>query len=153
MDCSLPGFSVHGILQSRILEWAAIPFSRGSSRPRDQTQTSCTAGRLFTVWVTREACVLCLVTQSCLTLHDPMDCSPPGSSVHGILQSRILEWIAISLSRGYSWPRDPTQVSCIIGRFFTIWTTRKALKQGNTNSWSYLFFSNFFKRSLCSWVT
>ena len=83
MDCSLPGFSVHGILQSRILEWAAIPFSRGSSRPRDQTQTSCIAGRLFTVWITREACVLCLVAQSCLTLHDPMDCSPPGSSVHG----------------------------------------------------------------------
>ena len=54
-DCSLPGFSVHGIFQARILEWAAISFSRGSSRPRDQTQVSRTVGRHFTVWTTREA--------------------------------------------------------------------------------------------------
>jgi len=47
MDCSLPGSSVHGILQARILEWVVIPFSRGSSRPRDQTWVSCTAGRFF----------------------------------------------------------------------------------------------------------
>ena len=46
------------------------------------------------------------VAQSCLTLCDPMDCSPPGSSVHGILQARILEWVAISFSRGSSQPRD-----------------------------------------------
>ena len=55
MDCSPPGFSIHGILQARILEWAAIPFSRGSSRPRDQTQASHVARGLFTVWATREA--------------------------------------------------------------------------------------------------
>ena len=55
MDCSLPGASVHGILQARILEWVAIFFSRGSSWPRDQTQVSCTTGRLFTNWATREA--------------------------------------------------------------------------------------------------
>ena len=48
MDCSLPGSSVHGILQERILEWVAIPFSRGSSQPRNQTWVSCMAGRLFT---------------------------------------------------------------------------------------------------------
>ena len=68
---------------------------------------------------TRSTCVpACSVTQSCLTLCDPMDCSPPGSSVHGILQARILEWVAISYSRGSSWPRDWTWVSCIscIGR-------------------------------------
>ena len=47
-----------------------------------------------------------LVSQSCLTLFDPMDCSPPGSSVHGILQARILEWVAISISRGSSQLRD-----------------------------------------------
>ena len=51
-----------------------------------------------------------------------MDCNPPGSSVHGILQSRIMEWVAISFSR----PRNWTQVSCIAGRFFTNWTTREA---------------------------
>ena len=56
--------------------------------------------------------------QSCLTLCDPMDCSLPASSVHGILQARILEWVAISFSRG-SQSRDPTQVSHIAGRFFT----------------------------------
>jgi len=67
-----------------------------------------------------------LVAQSCLTLSDPVDCSPPGSSVHGILQARILEWVAISFSRGFSRPRDQTRVSCIAGRFFTNWATREA---------------------------
>ena len=60
------------------------------------------------------------VAQSCLTLCDPVDCSPPGSSVHGILQARILEWVAISFSRGSSRPRDRTQVSCIAGRCFNL---------------------------------
>ena len=60
-----------------------------------------------------------LVAQACLTLCDPMDCSLPGSSDHGIFQARILEWVAISFSRGSSQPRDPTQVSCTAGRFFT----------------------------------
>ena len=60
-----------------------------------------------------------LVAQSCLTLCDPMDCNVPGSSVHGIFQTRILEWVAIFFSRGSSWPRDWTQVSCIAGRLLT----------------------------------
>ena len=54
-----------------------------------------------------------------------MDCSPPDSSIHGILQARILEWVAISFFRGSSWPRDQTQVSCIAGRFFIIWALGK----------------------------
>ena len=53
-DCSLPGSCVHGILQTRILEWVAYPFSRGSSQPRDWTQVSCIAGRFFTIWATRK---------------------------------------------------------------------------------------------------
>ena len=65
-----------------------------------------------------------LVAQSCPTLWDPMDCSPPDSSVHWILQARIQEWLAISFSRGSSQPRDWTQVSHITGRFFTVWATR-----------------------------
>ena len=65
------------------------------------------------------------VTQLCLTLCHPMDCSPPGSSVHGILQARILEWVAILFSRGSSQPRDQTQVSHIAGGFFTIWAPGK----------------------------
>ena len=59
----------------------------------------------------------CEVAQSCLTLCDPMDCSPPNSSVHGILQARILKWVAISFSRGSSQPRDLTLISCIAGEF------------------------------------
>ena len=62
-------------------------------------------------------------TQSCLTVCDPMDCILPGSSVHRILQARILEWVAISFSRGSSWPRDRTLVFCIVGTFFTVWDT------------------------------
>ena len=56
---------------------------------------------------------------------DHMDCSLPGSSVVEVLQARILEWVAISFSRGSSWPRDQTQVSCAAGRFFTNWATRE----------------------------
>ena len=63
---------------------------------------------------------VCLVIQSCPTLCDPMDYSPPGSSVHGILQPRILEWVAISFSRGSSRPRDRIQVSRIVDRRFTV---------------------------------
>ena len=61
-----------------------------------------------------------LVAQSCLTLCDPMNCSPPGSSAHGILQARILEWFALLSSRGSSQPRDQTQVSCIASGVFTV---------------------------------
>ena len=65
MVCSLPGSSVHGIFQARILEWVAISLSRGSSRPRDGTQVSRTAGRCFTLWATREVHIqmrmLCLL--------------------------------------------------------------------------------------------
>ena len=66
------------------------------------------------------------VTQSCPTLYDPMNCSPPGSSVHGIFQARVLDWDVISFSRGSSRPRDQTWVFCIAGRRSTIWATREA---------------------------
>ena len=67
---------------------------------------------------------IALVDQSCPTLCDPMDCSLKGSSVHGNLQGRILKWIAIPFSRK-SWSRDQTWVSCIAGRFFMVWATKK----------------------------
>ena len=67
------------------------------------------------------------VAQSCLTVCDPVGCSLPGSSVHRIFQARVLEWIAISFSRGSSWPRDWTHVSRTAGRHFTVWATREAL--------------------------
>ena len=80
----------------------------------------------------------CLVTKSCLTLWDPIDYSPPGSSVHGILQARTLEWIAISFSRGSSPPRDWTRASCT-GRQ-NLYTTEPPgkLKQSQINSVSSL---------------
>ena len=56
---------------------------------------------------------------------DPMDYSLPGSSVHGIFQAKVLEWVAISFSRGSYQPRDQTRVSCIIGKHFTVWATRE----------------------------
>ena len=119
MDGNLPGWAVHGIFQARILEWAAISFSRGSSQPRDRTRVSCIADRRFTVWATRQifrilqktpnelfgqsningffAFVFMLAAQSCPTLCHPMDCSLPGSPVCGIHQARILEWVNHSL--------------------------------------------------------
>ena len=97
MDCNLPGSSVHGILQARILEWVAIPFSRQSSWPRDWTLTSC---RFFTVWAMKEALeregslkitysfiLCCSVTKSCLTLCNSMDCiMPVFPVVHYLLE-------------------------------------------------------------------
>ena len=67
------------------------------------------------------------VAQSCLTVCDPMDCSLPGFSVHGIFQATVLEWGAISFSRGASWPSDLTQVSRVADRGFTLWATRESL--------------------------
>ena len=95
MDCSLPGSSFHGILQARILEWVAISFSRGSSRSRDRIQVSRIPGRHFKVEI---AAAAAKSLQSCPTLCDPIDGSPPGSPVPGILQARTLEWVAISFS-------------------------------------------------------
>ena len=66
------------------------------------------------------------VAQSCPTLCDPTDCSLPGSSLHGILQARVLEWVATSFSRGSSLPRDRTWVSSIPGRCFNLWAAREA---------------------------
>ena len=72
----------------------------------------------------------CTVAQSCLTLCDPMDCNPLGSSIHGVFQSRMLEWIAISSSRGSFWPSDPTCISgvfCIDRWILYHWATWEAL--------------------------
>ena len=115
----------------RILEWVAYPFSNGSSQPRNWTRVSCIAGGFFTNWATSERSK---VAQSCPTLCDPMDCNLPGSSVHGIFQATVLEWVAISFSRGSSRPRDQTRVSRIVDRHFTIWATREVLERREQNS-------------------
>ena len=107
MDCSLPGSSVHGIFQVRILKWVAISYSKGSSWPRDWT--------CFLIKIKTKANISTVVTsihctagsaaaaakslQSCPTLCDPIDGSPSGSHVPGILQARILEWVLASTIR------------------------------------------------------
>ena len=88
-------------------------------------------GRAIIMW--------CEVAQSCPTLCDPMDCSLPGCSLHGILQARVLEWVAITFSRGSFPPKNRTQVSHIISRRFTIFQLRS---QGQ-----HLFTSCFVQQS------
>jgi len=133
---------VHGILQAGILEWAAFPFSRGSSQPGDRTQVSCIAGGFFTSWATREAlgrikrlwnrkkqllgvqsaaATAAKSLQSCLTLCNPIDGSPSGSPVPGILQARTLEWVAISFSSAWKWKVKVKSLSHV-GLFVTLWT-------------------------------
>ena len=99
-------------------------------------------------------CCCCLVSQSCPTLCNPMDYSPPGSSVHGILQARTLEWVAIPSSRGSSWPRDQTQVSLTAGRFFTLWATREAQEYWSGYRLSLLqeIFPNQESNHRVSWI-
>ena len=155
MDYSPPGFSVLGIFQARILEWVVISSSRGSSWPRNPTWISCIsciAGEFFTTVPPeklrqRTKCsvnagfslslphvllgsaiasrpkklVKVKVTQLCPTI-----CNPMGCIVDGILQARILEWVAFPFSRGSSQPRDRTHLSHNAGGFFTSWATRKA---------------------------
>ena len=81
--------------------------------------------RLYSLPILCPESVKVLVAQLCPTLCNPLYYNLPGSSVHGISQVRILEWVAISFSRESSWPRGRTHVSCIVGRFFTIWATGK----------------------------
>ena len=144
MNCSPPGSSVHGIFQARVLEWGAIAFSDCVFRTRNSGSwvsetTTVSNGPSYCKWQTTQmlflkilgvwrptdrACCCCLVTwlnavKSRLTLCDPMDCSPPGSSDQGISQTRTLDWVAISNSKRSFRPKDQTCVSCIVGEFFT----------------------------------
>ena len=104
LDCSPSGSSVRRNLEARILEWVAIPFPRGSSQPGTESpslRSLALAGRFFTTVANWEALYANTAAakslQSCPTLCDPIDGSPPGSPVPGILQARTLEWVAISL--------------------------------------------------------
>ena len=139
MDYSPQGFSVHEIFQARILKWVVISFSRGASQHRDRTRISCTAGRFFTDWATREVHLepLKSIKQKWLYWSAVLSHSVVSDSLRpwtvafqallspGILQARMLEWVAIPSSRGSSQPRDRTQVSHIVGGFFTDWATRE----------------------------
>ena len=112
MDCCPPGSSVYGILQARILEWVAKPFSKGSSLPRDRTCISyALAGGFFTISATWETW-----TQECLAASVVSDSvrphrrQPSGSPIPGILQARTLEGVAIAFSRTQEYPHS--NLSC-----------------------------------------
>ena len=130
MDCSPPASSVHGILQARRCR-LPCPSPGDLPDPGIKPASHCflhwQAGSLppappGKLWRSGDGqrAVKALVTQSCPTLCDPMNSSSPGSSVHRNFQARVLEWVVIPFSRGSSQPRDQTQVSCIVGRFFAI---------------------------------
>ena len=102
-----------------------------------------------------------LVIQLHPTLYNPMDCSLLGSSVFGILQARILEWVAISFSRESCQPRDQSQVSWIAGRLFTIWATRGSPIPINTgkwfngkipDEWNITHFAWWYLTGTCGWA-
>ena len=120
VDCSLQGSSDHGILQARLLEWVAMPSSRGSFWPRDQTSVSST-GRWILHHLQQRAAAATKSLQSCPTLCDPIDGSPPGSPVPGILQARTLEWVAISFSNAGKWKVKVKSLSRV-QLFVTPWT-------------------------------
>ena len=91
------------------------------------------------------------VAQSCPTLCSPVDFSPPASSVHGILQARILEWVAISFSRGSSRPRDRTQVSRIAGRHFLLNSCKSNFLLKGSNIFSYAYWIDVFLIQCFCW--
>ena len=129
MDFSPSGSSIHGISQARILDWVALSSSRGSSQLRDQTCISCIDGWILSPLSqqgspdkdTAAAAAAAKSLQSCPILCDPIDSSPPGSPVSGILQARTLEWVAISFSNTWKWKVKVKLLSCVL-LLVTPWT-------------------------------
>ena len=95
MDCSPPGSSVHGILQARILEWVAIPFSSVSIKPRDQMWFSCIVGKFFTIWAMREAAVICF--SSVQSLSRVQLFATPWTAAHQTSRSITHSWSLLKL--------------------------------------------------------
>ena len=132
---SLAGYSPYGCKELDITEQLS---KSNLSKPVAYYRGNCVPSR--NIWQRLETFLVIMivgvlsewvkVTQSYLTLCDPVD-----FTVHGILQARILEWIAIPFSRRSSKPRDRTQVSCIAGRFFASWATREMLLASNGQGW------------------
>ena len=108
----------------------SLTLLQGNFLTQEQNQGLLHCRQILNHWATREALYVreseSEVAQPGLTLCDPMVCSSPGSSIHGIFQGRILEWIATSFSRGSSRPRNWTRISHIVGRLFIVWSTREA---------------------------
>ena len=142
----LMGFTVHGILQARILEWIAFPFSRGSSQLRDRTQVSCIAGRFFTSRTTGKPSntgmgSLSLLQRTFLTQElnwGLLHCRQILHKMSHKRSPRILKWVAYLFSSGPSWPRNWTGVCCIAGWFFISWAMsdpRERIKLAKIGLW------------------
>ena len=112
-------------------EWHATSRSLCGPRERFALHSECITACAHVLWLTQIDSTwfvfCCLVTRWCLTLCDPVDYSLPGSSVTGISQAGILEWVAIPYSRGSSWPGNGTHTACTAGRFFYCWATGEPL--------------------------
>ena len=129
------GFSVSGSLHvASSLCQASMTSCQTSKTPsypanvsKELVLTNLSQDALYFSFISLITHCCCSVAQLCLTVCDPMDYSLPRSSIHGILQARVLEWVAISFSRGSSRPRDWTWVSRIAGRRFTFWATKEVL--------------------------
>ena len=145
MDYNLPGSSVHGILQERILEWIAISFSRGFSQPRNQTWVSWIAGRFFTNWAMRETQTKKKKKKKWKTLSPvPLFLSPRTIQVHGVFHARILEWVAFSLLQRIF----PTQESNR-GLLYCMWILYQmsyGFLQGSILEWVAFPFSRGFSQ-------
>ena len=151
MDCSLPGFSVHGIFQARVPRVGCHFLLQGifPTQGSNPGLLHCRHSLPSEPWRKPHMCVyishtyMCVHAKSlqlCLTLCDPTDCGLPISSVHGILQTRILGKAAMPSSRGSSWPRNRTCISCIAGGFFYCWATGEA----HTHTTYTLIILNYF---------
>ena len=133
-----PGPFVHGVLQARILGWAAMPSSRGSSRPRDRTRLSCIGGGAFfttsSTWESLVVTSLSRVRLFATTWTVAYQAPPMGFS-------RQENW------RGSSPPRDQTRVSRIVGRRFTVWATREGIPLTCSNINNFPFLKEFVVRN------
>ena len=143
MDCSCHALLSMGFCRPEYWSGLPCPLPGDLPDPGIEPTSPALAGGFFNTEPQGKS--LCTgvykVAQSCTNLCDTMHHSLPGSSVHRILQARTLEWVAFPFSRGSSQPRDQTQVSCIVGRFFTIWATREAYGLVGT---SYFLFQFLF---------
>jgi len=137
MNCGLPGSTVHRILQARIVEWIAIPFSRDSSWPRDQIQVSCSTGRFFTIWTTREVQIRCNFSKNYkITLWASTVCEPRTCRCSSWIKAEEpeikLPTSVGSLKKQESSRKTYTSASLTILKPLTVWITTncgKSLKE------------------------
>ena len=142
-------FTMHTHTPKASLCWADLPLSHPQGLPvtvssdtRNQPPPHTNRAFIFKLTVSS-------ITQSCPTLCDSMDYSLPGSSIHGIFQAIVLEQVAISFSKGSSWPRDRTRVSHIVDRRFTRWATREVLKLTLVESYCLGYTDLLFYIAMC----